>query len=61
MNILVTGSTGGIGNWVIKRLLEQGHTLRALDVRAQPKNDDYEYIPGDIRDLSVVRRCVQGM
>lgn len=61
MKILVTGSTGGIGKWVVKRLLEDGHTLRALDVPAQPLNHDYEYIPGNVRDMAIVRRAMQGM
>jgi UDP-glucose 4-epimerase len=61
MKILVTGSTGGIGRYVVQRLLEGGHTLRAMDMTAQPHSSDYEYIPGDIRDLETVRRAVQGM
>jgi UDP-glucose 4-epimerase len=61
MKILVTGSTGGIGRYVISRLLEDGHRLRAMDIAAQPHSDDYEYIPGDIRDLDTVRKAVQGM
>ena len=61
MNVLVTGSTGGIGTYVVKRLLEAGHTLRAFDIPAQPKNDDYEYIAGDVRDLALLRRAAHGM
>jgi UDP-glucose 4-epimerase len=61
MKILVTGSTGGIGRYVVQRLLEEGHSLRAMDMTAQPHCDDYEYIPGDIRDLATVRRAAQGM
>jgi nucleoside-diphosphate-sugar epimerase len=61
MNILITGSTGGIGQWVVKRLLEAGHTLRAMDIKAQPRNPDYEYISGDIRDLFTLRQVVHGM
>lgn len=61
MRILVTGSTGGIGAFVVNRLLEAGHSLRAVDLRAQPPHPDVEYIPGDIRDSGFVRRAVQGM
>jgi UDP-glucose 4-epimerase len=61
MKVLVTGSTGGIGRWVVKRLLEAGHSLRAMDVTAQPLSSDYEYLPGDVRDLATVRRAAQGM
>jgi UDP-glucose 4-epimerase len=61
MNVLVTGSTGAIGKYVVQRLLEAGHNLRTLDITAQPRNLDYEYIPGDIRDMPLVRRMVHGM
>ena len=61
MKILVTGSAGGIGGWVVKRLLEAGHTLHTVDIPAQPASSDYEHVPGDIRDLSLVRRLMQGM
>jgi nucleoside-diphosphate-sugar epimerase len=61
MNVLITGSTGGIGQWVVKRLLEAGHTICAMDIKAQPRHPDYEYIPGDVRDLTILRRAVYGM
>ena len=61
MKVFVTGSTGAIGQWVVKRLLEAGHTVRAMDMRAQPLSSDYEYVPGDVRDMSAVRRATQGM
>ncbi len=61
MRILVTGSTGGIGSWMVKRLLEAGHALRTLDFTAQKKGSDWEHTPGDICDLALVRRLVQGM
>ena len=61
MKIFVTGSTGGIGQWVVRRLLEAGHTVRAMDITAQRLSEDYEYIPGDIRDMRLVRSVIQGM
>jgi len=61
MKILVTGSTGIIGRWVVNRLLEAGHTLLTLDIPAQPHSSDYEHIAGDIRDLPLMRRAIQGM
>jgi UDP-glucose 4-epimerase len=61
MNILVTGSTGGIGRWTVKRLVELGHQVRALDIKAQPKSADFEYWSGDIRDMTIMRRAVYGM
>ena len=61
MKILITGSTGGIGRWTVQRFLEAGHSLRALDISAQPHRDDYEYIAGDVRDLTAMRRVIQGV
>ena len=61
MRILVTGSKGMIGSWVVKRLLEAGHTLRTTDLGAQKREDNWEHIPGDITDLTHVRRMTQGM
>jgi nucleoside-diphosphate-sugar epimerase len=51
---------GMIGRWMVKRLLEAGHTIRTLDRAAQPKDQTWEHLPGDIRDLPLVRRAVQG-
>jgi nucleoside-diphosphate-sugar epimerase len=61
MNILVTGSTGAIGRWVVRRLLEAGHTLRTIDLTALPPGAGCEHIPGDVRDMPLVRRATQGM
>lgn len=61
MNILVTGSSGWIGRWVVRRLREAGHSIRTFDIPAQPAAGDIEHIPGDVRDLTLVRRVVQGM
>ena len=61
MKILVTGSAGAIGRWVVKHLLEENHTLRTLDLTAQPPTEGVEHIAGDIRDSSLVRHAVQGM
>ena len=41
--ILVTGGTGYIGAWVVKGLLEKGHTVR-LTVRDKNKTQKYEYL-----------------
>ena len=65
MKILVTGSQGMIGSWVVKRVLEAGHGVRSFDQKAQPpaafEGKDWEHMPGDIRDMSDVRQAVQGV
>ncbi len=61
MYVLVTGSQGLIGRWMVKRLLEAGHRIRTLDRSAQPRENDWEHLPGDIRDSNLVRKAVQGV
>lgn len=41
--ILVTGGTGYIGSWVVKGLLEKGHTVR-LTVREKNKKEKYQFL-----------------
>ena len=41
--ILVTGGTGYIGSWVVKGLLEKGHTVR-LSVRDNSKKEKYQFL-----------------
>jgi nucleoside-diphosphate-sugar epimerase len=61
MKILVTGSTGHIGRWVVDRLVEEGHELCTMDIPAQPARDHVEHVAGDVRDMPLVRRSIQGM
>jgi nucleoside-diphosphate-sugar epimerase len=61
MNILVTGSTGHIGQWVVNRLADEGHVLRTMDIPAQPAGKQSEHVAGDVRDMPLVRRSMQGM
>ncbi len=41
--ILATGGTGYIGSWVVKGLLEKGHTVR-LSVRDKSKKEKYQFL-----------------
>lgn len=51
MNILVTGSAGMIGSYVVKGLIEKGHTVIGVDRR---KNDDADdnCLEQEVLDLS---------
>ncbi len=57
--VLVTGSTGAIGQPVCQRLLERGHYVRGLARRATPGVEDY--VMGDLDDRDKVRQAVEGM
>jgi nucleoside-diphosphate-sugar epimerase len=57
--VLVTGSTGAIGQPVCRRLLERGHYVRGLARRPTPGLEDY--VIGDLSDRDKVRAAVEGM
>ena len=59
--ILVTGATGFIGWHVAKKLIERGHTVRAL-VRpgSRVRELDVEVATGDLRDPDSLRKAVFG-
>lgn len=58
MNILVTGGAGFIGRWVVKRLLEEGHSVVAFDNLSNGslenieefKKMNFKFIKGDIKN-----------
>lgn len=64
MKTLVTGGTGFIGSHLVKRLLEEGHSVKLLD-RNQPGEDDfllfqkygrkYQFNKGDVSDKKQVK------
>ncbi|MBV9126054.1 MAG: NAD-dependent epimerase/dehydratase family protein [Planctomycetes bacterium] len=62
--ILVTGGAGFIGSHLVRRLLDQGETVRVLELpRARVGHlplDWIELVRGDIRDRDAVARAVRG-
>jgi len=65
LKILVTGGAGFIGRWLVKRLLEEGHTVIAFDdlsngrlmnIEAFESNPQFVFIHGDIKDQSALEQ-----
>jgi nucleoside-diphosphate-sugar epimerase len=57
---LVTGGAGMLGRAIVSQLLEQGKTVRIIDIEPA-KDDRAEIIVGDIRDAAAVRRACNGV
>ena len=57
--VLLTGSEGGLGIRLSRRLLEQGYTVRGLDLRAASGTG--EHVVADLLDLNVVRAAMEGV
>jgi len=57
--VLVTGSTGAVGQPLSRYLLERGHAVRGFARRPTPGLEDA--VVGDLSDRDAVRRAVEGM
>ena len=65
MKCLVTGATGSVGSRIVKRLLEEGHEVRAL---ARPTSNlhlldtgEIELVRGDMTDPDSLSRATRGV
>jgi len=67
---LVTGGAGFIGSNLVEALLNKGYKVRVLDDLSQGKqenvdlfldNDNYQFIYGDIRDLTTCLKTTKGV
>ena len=66
MKILVTGGTGFTGKALVRRLLDDGHQVVALDFQEGLKTQELrdwgaEVVIGTVTDKEVVERCMTGV
>lgn len=66
MKILVTGGTGFTGKALVKRLLDDGHQVVAMDYKEGVKTQELrqwgaEVVIGTVTDRECARRCVKGV
>lgn len=66
--VLVTGGAGFIGSHVVEGLFNKGYSVRIIDnlsagkltnICKSVKSGKVDFVKGDIRDMELVRKCVQ--
>lgn len=65
MKVLVTGATGFLGGWLVRRLLEEGHDVRIIK-RPNSSLEEIEGLPldifaGDVTDLPSLEAASRGV
>jgi len=66
MKVLVTGGTGFTGKALVKRLLDTGHEVVALDYKEGLKTEELrqwgaKVVIGSVTDKAIVGQCMQGV
>lgn len=67
-NFLVTGGAGFIGSNIVKKLVEEKHSVRVVDnlITGRRKNleglyDKIEFIEGDLKEKEIAEKCAADM
>jgi len=60
--ILVTGGGGFLGSYTVQALLKAGHKVRCFDLSfsEQVKQEDCDYVSGDIQNIDDVKKAIDG-
>lgn len=62
--IVVTGGGGFIGGWLVKSFLEQGHTVRSVDIKPidtwYQRSSDAENVQADLREKAACYKACEG-
>lgn len=66
MRVLVTGGTGFTGKALVRRMLDRGHAVVALDYQEGHRTQDLrdwgaDLVIGSVTDRETVRRCMKGV
>ena len=67
-DVLVTGSQGFIGGYLVEALLAKGHNVTGLDnlskygrvAKSYESHPDYTFVEGDARDVKLLTRLLNG-
>ena len=59
--VLVTGATGFIGRRLVPRLIEDGHTVRAMTRRPEAYDGPGEAVGGDVHDRASLSEPLEGV
>jgi UDP-glucose 4-epimerase len=68
LRALVTGGAGFIGSHLVDRLVDDGCDVRVVDdlstgslenIRGHLSSGEIEFVEGDVRDASIVERCME--
>ena len=60
MKVLVTGGAGNIGKHTVKRLVEEGYSVKALDLQREVSVENAEYVVCDITNIKNLKREMKG-
>ena len=58
MNIFITGGTGFVGSWLVKRLLKQDAQITLLVHDDMPQSKKVNIVRGSVEDYSTIERAI---